>query len=183
MVDAADLSAYDTGSVDMLTCIYGVMFVPDTVAALREFKRVLAPGGVAYVAVWRALALMPILREVMAEVTGAAPPPPPINPLRYAADGAVEALCVEAGLRVVASESVSYDFDLGADAEEAFTLGSVPIAATLVELEAAGQAGVRGRAKEAWVRRVEATGMRRADGRFVLTGSEAKLLTLRAGSA
>jgi len=179
VVDAADLSAHADASVDVLTCIYGVMFVLDTLRALREFKRVLAPDGVAYVAVWRTLALMPILRDVVAEVTGAAPPPPPVNPLRYAADGAVEALCTEAGLRISASQAVAYDFDLGADAEEAFTLGSVPIAATLAELEAAGQAGVRAKARDAWVRRVTEAGMRRPDGRFVLTGSEAKLLTLR----
>jgi SAM-dependent methyltransferase len=180
VVDAADLSAHADASVDVLTCCYGVMFVPDTARALREFRRVLAPDGVAYVAVWRALALMPILRAVMAEVTGAAPPPPAINPLRYAAEGAVEALCAEAGLQLQASQAVSYDFDLGADVEDAFRTGSVPIAATLAELEAAGQADVRARARDAWVRRVEAAGMRTPDGRFVMSGSEAKLLTLRA---
>lgn len=49
--DAVDLPFQDT-SFDGALCRFGVMLVPDCVAAARELARVLRPGGRAVVAVW-----------------------------------------------------------------------------------------------------------------------------------
>ncbi|OYQ31348.1 hypothetical protein CHU95_19460 [Niveispirillum lacus] len=51
---AADMQAlpFASGSFDIVLCRFGLMFVPDTQAALREMRRVLRPGGAAVLAVW-----------------------------------------------------------------------------------------------------------------------------------
>ena len=180
VVDAADLSAYPDASFDVVTCIYGLMFVPDAPKALRELARVLQPGsGRAYVAVWKALHIVRPLRDVMRELTGAEPPPPPINPMRFSAPGAVEALLPEAGLRALSSAALRYPFDLGADEDIAFAQGSIPIAPALTALATAeGGGDVQARAKAAWLRAMEREGLRNTDGRFVMADNEAQLLTL-----
>lgn len=50
--DAEDLSEMSTASVDLATCAFGLMYVSDTLAALREMFRVIRPGGRAVIAVW-----------------------------------------------------------------------------------------------------------------------------------
>lgn len=49
---ATELDMAD-GSVDVVLCQQGLPFIPDRRAALQEMGRVLTPGGVAGVAVWR----------------------------------------------------------------------------------------------------------------------------------
>ena len=50
--DATELP-FDTDSFDALLCQQGLQFVPDKAAAVAEMRRVLRPGGVAAVSVWR----------------------------------------------------------------------------------------------------------------------------------
>jgi ubiquinone/menaquinone biosynthesis C-methylase UbiE len=52
-MDAEALDVPDA-AFDVALCALGVMYVPDPVAALREMRRVLKPGGRAVVAVWGA---------------------------------------------------------------------------------------------------------------------------------
>jgi ubiquinone/menaquinone biosynthesis C-methylase UbiE len=49
--DAQDLP-FDDISFDAVVCQFGVMFFPDKSLALREFARVLKPGGVVLAATW-----------------------------------------------------------------------------------------------------------------------------------
>ncbi len=51
---AADMQAlpFATAGFDIILCRFGLMFVPDTGAALTEMRRVLRPGGAAALAVW-----------------------------------------------------------------------------------------------------------------------------------
>jgi SAM-dependent methyltransferase len=49
---ATELAVADS-SVDVVLCQHGFQFIADRTAAVREFGRVLRPGGVAGVAVWR----------------------------------------------------------------------------------------------------------------------------------
>jgi ubiquinone/menaquinone biosynthesis C-methylase UbiE len=46
---------FPDGSFDVLVCQFGLMFVPDKPAALREARRVLAPGGTFLLSVWDSL--------------------------------------------------------------------------------------------------------------------------------
>lgn len=50
--DATDLP-FDSDGFDALLCQQGLQFVPDKAAAVAEMHRVLRPGGVAAVSVWR----------------------------------------------------------------------------------------------------------------------------------
>lgn len=52
-MDAEDLHV-SAESFDVVLCALGLMYVPDPVAALREMRRVLAPGGRVVAAVWGA---------------------------------------------------------------------------------------------------------------------------------
>jgi ubiquinone/menaquinone biosynthesis C-methylase UbiE len=46
---------FETGTFDALACQFGIMFVPDKLQALREFRRVLKPGGRLFLSVWGTL--------------------------------------------------------------------------------------------------------------------------------
>ena len=50
--DASDLSAFEDGSIDVVTCCYGYMFPADKDAAIAETFRVLKPGGIMVATTW-----------------------------------------------------------------------------------------------------------------------------------
>jgi ubiquinone/menaquinone biosynthesis C-methylase UbiE len=52
--DACNLP-YPAASFDVLVCQFGLMFVPDKPAALKEARRVIAPGGELLLSVWDSL--------------------------------------------------------------------------------------------------------------------------------
>lgn len=52
---SADSLPFADGSFDVVTCQLGLMFFPDRVAALREMRRVLVPGGRLVLMTWGAL--------------------------------------------------------------------------------------------------------------------------------
>ena len=43
---------FDDGSFDVVVCVFGIFFVPDMEAALRELKRVLRSGGKVAITTW-----------------------------------------------------------------------------------------------------------------------------------
>ena len=49
---SADQLPFDDGAFTVITCQQGLQFFPDRDAALREFRRVLAPGGRLAIACW-----------------------------------------------------------------------------------------------------------------------------------
>jgi ubiquinone/menaquinone biosynthesis C-methylase UbiE len=50
--DAEDLRDFDAAEFDRVTCAFAIFFLPDPAAALREFARVLRPGGTVGIASW-----------------------------------------------------------------------------------------------------------------------------------
>jgi ubiquinone/menaquinone biosynthesis C-methylase UbiE len=73
--DACGLPFADK-SFDAVACQFGVMFFPDKEKAMREARRVLAPGGRLVFNVWDGLAANPIPRVVHEAATAAATPGP-----------------------------------------------------------------------------------------------------------
>jgi SAM-dependent methyltransferase len=59
VADAGDLPLGD-GAFDRVFCHQGLQFFPDPAAAVREMRRVLAPGGTLTVSVWRAIEFNPV---------------------------------------------------------------------------------------------------------------------------
>ncbi|HYH21171.1 MAG TPA: methyltransferase domain-containing protein [Azospirillum sp.] len=107
---AADMTAlpFADSVIDRVTCRFGIMFVPDPVAALHEALRVLRPGGRAAFMVWGARA-----ENALFEVVGAAvearlghDPVHDIAPLfRFAEPGSLAAALTHAGF--TAAEEVA----------------------------------------------------------------------------
>lgn len=61
---AADQIAYPDATFDLITCQQMLQFAPDRGAVLREFRRLLAPGGRLALATWAAAELHPLQMEI-----------------------------------------------------------------------------------------------------------------------
>jgi ubiquinone/menaquinone biosynthesis C-methylase UbiE len=59
---------FPDGTFDVTLCQHGLQFFPDPVGAVREMRRVLAPGGRALVIVLQALAQHPVFEALMGSV-------------------------------------------------------------------------------------------------------------------
>ncbi|HVY25895.1 MAG TPA: methyltransferase domain-containing protein [Polyangiaceae bacterium] len=68
---------FEDGSANAVVCQFGMMFVPDKVAAYREARRVLAPGGRLLFNVWDSLTHNEVSQMVMRAVASLFPNDPP----------------------------------------------------------------------------------------------------------
>ena len=89
------------GSFDVVTAVNALQFADDTVDALGEFARVLAPGGLVAVANWAEGARNDLDAVEAAVAAADGVEPGPDGELRVA--GGLEAVLVESGLEVVSA--------------------------------------------------------------------------------
>ena len=140
-MDAEQLD-FAGATFDVVLCALGLMYVPDPVRALREFRRVLRPGGRAALAVWGARArcgwaeIFPIVdRRVASEVC----------PMFFQL-GTGDALAMaarEAGFATIASERLSTTLEYTTDEEAclaAFAGGPVALAYSRFDAATRGEA-------------------------------------------
>lgn len=107
--DAQRLAIAD-GSIDLVTCRFGIMFFPEPRAALAEVFRVLVPGGRTAFLVWAALADNPmfeVTRGAIDAVLG--PQPPPFDPFRHAAPGVLAPDFEAAGFTGYAEKDLTFE--------------------------------------------------------------------------
>jgi SAM-dependent methyltransferase len=109
---AADAQAlpFEDARFDAVVCQFGAMFFPDRIAAYREAKRVLKPGGRFLFNVWDRIDRNPVTSAVSAAVAALFPSDPPSFfrrvPFGYHDKAAVEADLRAAGFGDVSAETV-----------------------------------------------------------------------------
>lgn len=146
VLDALDLSAFASGSVDVVTCCYGFMFPEDKVKCLSEVYRILKPGGILVNTHWKRLDMMLIGKEIIQaiyESKNLVPPKPPINPLALAEPGLFDRICMQGGFKKenIETQESTYPFNLGSDPETAYKMVTIPIKPLIEEHQ--GQAIAR----------------------------------------
>jgi SAM-dependent methyltransferase len=106
--DMTRLRAGD-GEFDVVVCQFGLMFVPDKRAALREAARVLKPGGRLLLATWRSLAHNEMIRlanEVVRSLFASEPPDFYLTQTGLGEPQTVATLLAESGFSQVVTEPV-----------------------------------------------------------------------------
>ena len=114
--DAASLHE-PPASFDAVVCRWGLMFVPDLVAAARGIREALKPGAWLAAAVWDSgdkVPMITIAGPQVREMLGIAPPPPGTpNPMSLADTSILERALTAAGFRDFKVEpmNVIFEFD------------------------------------------------------------------------
>lgn len=138
--DMDETLPFEDGSFDAVTCCYGYMFPDDKAKAVAESFRVLKPGGILVAATWDRMDMLPMLRDIMTDVLGFQPPPPPLNPMSLAEPGMFEKMVADAGFSVVSVKASTYPFDLGKDIDYQFKVATILMKDKINELGAEDKA-------------------------------------------
>lgn len=132
---------FESDAFDWVFCQQGLQFFPNKPAALREMRRVLAPGGRVLLSVWRTTRNNPgylALEEALARQVGA---PVALPPFALGDAGLLRALLLEAGFRRVGirAEAKMTRFP----SVDAFVRGTAAAAPTMLgPLAEQGEAGL-----------------------------------------
>lgn len=102
VMDAQDLSPFNSESIDAITCCYGYMFPDDKIKCLTEAYRILKPGGILISTHWINLDAMHICKKILKAIYSSQPnqlPPQQsnINPMALSEPGLFNSICISAG--------------------------------------------------------------------------------------
>jgi len=138
VADMNDLSVVESGSQDVVTANFGLMFTPDVPGALQEIHRVLRPGGYLVGTVWQEFEILPVLKQTMTTLLGHEPPPNPVNPLSLADPVPLDAALEGAGFEFAKGHRETFDINLsfGPSTEDSsFKAILIPVLAKLSEMQ------------------------------------------------
>ena len=103
---------FSDSSFDLVACQFGVMFYPDRIAAAREVRRVLRPGGTYIFSVWNSLDQNPVSRLLSNALAEEFPDNPPSFyariPFSYYDTGRIDADLSAAGFTNIAIDTLEY---------------------------------------------------------------------------
>jgi ubiquinone/menaquinone biosynthesis C-methylase UbiE len=107
----ADASAlpFGDGEFDAVVCQFGIMFVPDKQAAMREARRVLKPGGTFLFNVWGTFSQNPFARIAHETIASFFPKDPPnfyLVPFGFNDRPTIQRMLEEAGFEAVKVDDV-----------------------------------------------------------------------------
>lgn len=151
--DACQLPFADL-SFDTLLCQYGVMFFPDKVQAMKEARRVLAPGGTYIFNIWDSFEHNPIPHTVHQTLATLIPTNPiPFlakMPFGYSDRAEIERVTRAGGFTIIKIETVEFPSSApsAADAARAWVEGT-PIFAALNERNITDTAPIRAAVEKA----------------------------------
>ena len=124
----ADSLPFADNSFDVVVSRLGVMFFPDTLAAISEMLRVTKPGGVLAFVVWHQSQVNPfcyIVSGVMDQhVTPPDADPDAPNAFRFAEQGKLAKVMVEAGASEVEESEIEFDIEAPISAHEFWAMRS-----------------------------------------------------------
>ena len=109
--DALDLP-FDNGAFDNVVCQFGLMFFPDKAQGMREFHRVLSPGGHLLLNVWDSLGHNPLGAVTHATIAEFFPVDPPEfykTPFGFHDVAELRKAAADAGFRDVEIETVAFE--------------------------------------------------------------------------
>lgn len=103
---------FNDQSFDLIICQYGVMFFPDKVQAMKEARRVLAPGGTYIFNIWDSLEANPIAKVEHETISALFPKDPPQFlaklPFGYSDRAEIERVARAGGFTNVKLETIQF---------------------------------------------------------------------------
>ena len=127
-VCSADALPFRDNSFDAVVSRLGVMFFPDSLAAMREMLRVTKPGGTLGFAIWHKSDLNPfcylVSRVMDQHVQSPAADPDAPNAFRFAEPGKLASVMTQAGVVDVKERVVKFDIAAPISPPEFWTMRS-----------------------------------------------------------
>jgi ubiquinone/menaquinone biosynthesis C-methylase UbiE len=155
-VCSADSLPFPDDSFDAVVSRLGVMFFPDSLAAMREMLRVTKPGGTLALAVWHKSELNPfcycISNVIEQHVKSPAADPDAPNAFRFAEPGKLADVMTRAGVADVVERVFKFDIEAPISAPEFWAIRSEiseTLRSKLAKLPADEQAEVRREVEQA----------------------------------